>query len=635
MKGTIFSADFVFDNSGNARLLEINTDTDLINNATDNHLDLSAFGNIISGSTFNEVHIIYKPMQNYLVSRIESYISDNISNITTVTKQMEDNCAVYLEAVEDTDAKFILRLAYDEAAVLDSSYAKSELNLYSLFNTYNDIQSVVPVYISSSQDGYINNITSSFNSSNLPDFVTKTEDEGATVATIEFIKLGLPETGSDYRIQEFLSSTAGTGVAITNFLPNLSGSKVESFRSMQLVYGPDLDLAFLGGFKQLALFEVPTLIVTGSDLVNSVHKKHHYEFATNHPKGIAGIKATNNLISSSGELVNIQTAATGSGSSYQSYYVSGSPDSDDYPTLAQWFYSGSTFPSGSHVSSSIIAENYLHDNDKNILRRIELESGDVFYLGGLAIIPRLESGVVKWKVVDSLEVGQSLFDTDGSTSTIVSSSTVISDTALEYETASPNMENIDTYVVKGTNRNLLMHNPFGAGRYSYGECCFLAGTKISTPNGEVDIEDIEVGDFVNSYNVETESYTEKEVTAIDHEYTVGSHKDACLNLGYEGAGYISLIANGEDLDIKFTPEHPFLTKNGWAALAPLVKQEPWASQQEEVLTLKVGDEILIDGEWSAVEGIGFALESEDTPVYNFTVEGTHTYIANKIVVHNK
>ena len=35
MKGTIFSADFVFDNSGNARLLEINTDTDLINNATD------------------------------------------------------------------------------------------------------------------------------------------------------------------------------------------------------------------------------------------------------------------------------------------------------------------------------------------------------------------------------------------------------------------------------------------------------------------------------------------------------------------------------------------------------------------------------------------------------------------------
>lgn len=148
-------------------------------------------------------------MQNYLVDRIESYISNNVSNITTITKQMEDNCAIYLEAVEDTDAKFILRLAYDEAAVLDSSYAKSELNLYSLFNTYNDIQSVVPVYISSSEDGYINNITSSFNNSNLPDFVTKTEDEGATVSSIEFVKLGLPETGSDYRIEEFLSSTAG------------------------------------------------------------------------------------------------------------------------------------------------------------------------------------------------------------------------------------------------------------------------------------------------------------------------------------------------------------------------------------------------------------------------------------------
>ena len=635
MKGTIFSADFVFDNSGNARLLEINTDTDLIKDATDNHLDLSAFGNIISGSTFNEVHIIYKPIQNYLVDRIESYISDNISNITTVTKQMEDNCAVYLEAVEDTDAKFILRLAYDEAAVLDSSYAKSELNLYSLFNTYNDIQSVVPVYISSSQDGYINNITSSFNSSNLPDFVTKTEDGGATVSSIEFVKLGLPETGSDYRIEEFLSSTAGTGVAITNFLPNLSGSKVESFRSMQLVYGPDLDLAFLGSFKQLALFELPSLIVTGSDLVNTVDKKHHYEFATNHPKGVAGIIGTSNLISSSGELVNIQTAATGSGSSYQSYFVSGSPDSDDYPELAKWFYSGSTFPSGSHISSSIIAENYLHDNDKNILRRIELESGDVFYLGGLAIIPVLDSGVIEWKIVDSLKVGQDLFDSDGSSSTIVSSSTVISDTALEYATASPNMENIDTYVVKGTNRNLLMHNPFGAGRFEYSPTCFLAGTKISTPNGEVDIEHIEVGDFVNSYDLETETYTEKEVTAIDHRHTVGSHKDACLSLGYEEAGYFDLVVNGKSLDLKFTPEHPILTIQGWKALAPIITQEPWALEQAPVEYLKVGDEILLDGVWEFIDSIDFYAETEDTPVYNFTVEGTHTYIANKIVVHNK
>ena len=356
-------------------------------------------------------------------------------------------------------------------------------------------------------------------------------------------------------------------------------SHASSVRSMQIVYGTNLDLCFLGEHTQVSLFEIPSNIVTGSSISNLVDRKHKLEFSTNYPKGNKGVRKDNNIISSSGELVNIRTTNTGSDFSYRSYFVSGSPDTDDVTELRAWHHSGSAFPSGSYVTSSNVVIRDDFPNLNKDIYKLDLESGDTFYLGGSCIIPVLDTGsnVILWKSTSNIEVGNKVFDDTNTASLVTGNTFQISDDDGDNDLAHPNMEEVDTYVVKGTTNNLLVHNPFGAGRgshyYDYATC-FLAGTKIDTPNGDINIEDIKEGDIVYSYDLETKSKVEKEVTAIDHKHTVGSHKDACLNLGYEGAGYISLVANGEDLDIKFTPEHPFLTKNGWAALAPLVKQEP-------------------------------------------------------------
>jgi hypothetical protein len=193
----------------------------------------------------------------------------------------------------------------------------------------------------------------------------------------------------------------------------------------------------------------------------------------------------------------------------------------------------------------------------------------------------------------------------------------------------------DVYNLKNVQDNhnfyandLLVHN-----RY----CCFLAGTEISLSNGDVkNIEDVIVGDVVKSYiesihkNETIGRYESGIVTAIDHEYNVGSHASACNSLG-DAAGVYSLNKG----ELMFTPEHPFLTKRGWASLVPISTQEPYLSQQDEELILSIGDFIIEDGKWVEIKTIEHHPMDVDTPVYNITVDVHHNYIANNIVVHNK
>jgi intein/homing endonuclease len=83
-----------------------------------------------------------------------------------------------------------------------------------------------------------------------------------------------------------------------------------------------------------------------------------------------------------------------------------------------------------------------------------------------------------------------------------------------------------------------------------------------------------------------------------------------------------------ELETRFTDEHPFLTEDGWKSIRP--------EDGTEYGILKVGDKINVNEEWieiqtlSEIEGEGY-----DQPVYNFTVEDINSYIADGIIVHNK
>ncbi len=129
--------------------------------------------------------------------------------------------------------------------------------------------------------------------------------------------------------------------------------------------------------------------------------------------------------------------------------------------------------------------------------------------------------------------------------------------------------------------------------------CFLAGTRIGTPDGDVAIETLKKGSSLVSFNEKTKLTEESKVGKVekfkrDHHY----------------------VLNGI---IKATGEHPFYTTKGL----------------KEVKDLKVGDVLLSRYDTEVVlEQIQYI--GGDVTVYNLIdVAPNHNYYAENFLVHNK
>ena len=136
--------------------------------------------------------------------------------------------------------------------------------------------------------------------------------------------------------------------------------------------------------------------------------------------------------------------------------------------------------------------------------------------------------------------------------------------------------------------------------------CFVAGTRVQTADGTKNIEEIQPGDLVWSWNEETnktelkpvvETYI-NEATELTHLF-VGSEEIVC------------------------TPGHIFYApKKGWT----------------DACRLRAGDIlVLVNGEYVVVEKIQHELLESPVAIYNFQVQDDHTYYVSNIgvLVHNK
>jgi type II secretory pathway pseudopilin PulG len=151
----------------------------------------------------------------------------------------------------------------------------------------------------------------------------------------------------------------------------------------------------------------------------------------------------------------------------------------------------------------------------------------------------------------------------------------------------------------------------GGGGYSGGGGggCFVAGTQIHMFGGEKkNIEDILVGDELSDFkgnNVKVVSL---------------------MRIPYSGKIY-SINGGG----FFFTPNHPFLTINGWKSLDPKTSMKDAPGLL--VTQLKVGDTLLKKKGHEVIKTLEFKVVKET--VYNFEVSGSHEYIADDYAVHNK
>ncbi len=134
--------------------------------------------------------------------------------------------------------------------------------------------------------------------------------------------------------------------------------------------------------------------------------------------------------------------------------------------------------------------------------------------------------------------------------------------------------------------------------------CFVIGTLVLTNNGYKQIQEIVIGDSVWAYS---DSLQELKLQCVIEIFT------------REFDEYFRIYFNNQFLDV--THEHPFLINGIWKKAQDL--------NINDTLTTFDGRKVLVDS-------INFIQSKELLNVYNFIVEGYHTYYVSgsNILVHN-
>lgn len=173
--------------------------------------------------------------------------------------------------------------------------------------------------------------------------------------------------------------------------------------------------------------------------------------------------------------------------------------------------------------------------------------------------------------------------------------------------------------------------------------CFIAGTKILMADGtEKNIEDIQVGDIVISMIDNSDLHQEDWTSSY---YRENNHSTVTEVYDLTTESREMWTINNK---LTFTNEHPIATTNGWKCVNPSnwVAKDNVQTLSPDQFTLTTGDNMLVVNEGSPT--VFSTLDSYDTEqvtsltsntevvkVYNFKCEPFHTYVANRVIVHNK
>lgn len=151
--------------------------------------------------------------------------------------------------------------------------------------------------------------------------------------------------------------------------------------------------------------------------------------------------------------------------------------------------------------------------------------------------------------------------------------------------------------------------------------CFTAGHKVITQNGLVNIEDIKIGDMV----IASDGKLHKVINTMSRKYN---------------GDLIELKGNNLYADIHCTPNHKFLTTDGWVRADRIIASDnPKAKCYHKLKIPHIGIE------YHELRGIAKmtsdvtvtssnVLENQECELYNIQVEGDPTYTVNGVICHN-
>jgi hypothetical protein len=611
MKGTLFSADFVKDSNGNLRLLELNTDTGIVQNELSN-VNLTEFVNILQTNNIIELDIIYKPkIHSELVTYISNYITENCEFITSINLHDENIDTIYPSTVANTDTKFVLRMAYDESALFDSEYCKSRLNLYNLF-TENNIRDYCAAYYHSSSLGEFDTLTREINDSNVPDVAIKDMDE--LFNPIDFFKINTDFGTNEENWNNFLNQNSGEDKIIEQYHFHPSSldddNHITSVRFVGIVYGSNLDFVQVATFKKSSILELPSSINLDSE-TNKVKDYHFYEFVTNMLKSDSGgILSSHEVLMDNNSWKEISEIEVGE--SVKSYFVNTSWSDESDLTWLSKSYDGNQFPTGSYETTSTV----VYKDSKNLRYNSMIEmvvDNDSLFAGidkGYLVYDSLTDKSSFKSILQINANTDYLYDINGElvkideTNFYVSSEDGLSFVELD-------VEDTDTYMINGSTalNSFVTHN----------SPCFVEGTPILLEDGTyLNIENVKVGDRVLSFDFRKNE----------------TKSSSVLNIFSKKVNEVVKYKFESGKELIATIDHPiYVINKGWSSYSSSLSNRLY-TLEEKVKQIEIGDVVKLYNDTQVL--INVEVSEGEYTVYNLSeVKNYHNYYANDVLVHNR
>lgn len=409
MRAVITGTDYIKDIDGSFKAIETNTNVGLSVDVS-RYIDFDSFTQFVGDNGFEEIVLIYNQtnlqyFQDILelepaVIKTKIFVSPDGSeqkeieneinfnsflqilqshysgSSVTITPQNLNETSVTIPDIEDSETKLIIRLAFDTTALIDDTYARDNWEFLKLMND-TDPNSIAKTYINDSELGFDSIGTVLRDNGNHPNYCVKKRITPTNnniypklykITTIQELNDLKSNLEVDEYIQEYIYNS-----------DDLLNNKVKVYRSVDMVYGGELDVMNLWVVEHTAIMD--TIQTPDYDDYNQVQIWDRVRYTTkyNSKTSDIGIKLSadddTKILDPDNNIINVQNLNVGD--FVKSINVPGVINNTDTKTTLEWTGSTETIMNEFSISSSEVVSKIQTEYFGEIIE-FELENGSIF-----------------------------------------------------------------------------------------------------------------------------------------------------------------------------------------------------------------------------------------------------------------
>lgn len=400
MKAVLIATDYIKTSTGEYKVLETNTNASLapLELLDTTILEWNNLKSFIESNGFASVNVIYPGYDSGIRDIIKDICENQIGGITFNAYETTQG-SVTVPYIEDASDSFTIRISYDTTAIIDSDYAADK---YNFVRALGSLDCKPKSYIVDVVDDFVD-LTEIVYTEGIPNFIVKKRYSNYD----KYVFPKLYEIKSVEELNDLKTSINGTEEFIQEYLPSeLIDNTHSIIRGIDLLYGGNLDIISLGGYKVGNIIPVDVWETT-FEATGLLAKKDRAKYIT----------YTYNVEDRKNYIVDVDediTMADGSiklfddivvGDQVKSIGIPGLDDDEVIANMNTWTGSFQNFSENFYVTSSQVVDKIVSPEISDLFIKITFEDGSQWDDNETSHILVKEGDNIRFKSVNDFVIG--------------------------------------------------------------------------------------------------------------------------------------------------------------------------------------------------------------------------------------